>query len=123
VARLGDGWFGLERGSGTLWAWSRGRSSVTFDAWPRRAAAARLEFRVRSLSPRVVIARQNGREIWRGSAGADLSPTQSVPVRLEGGRGTVAFETDSPGVPEGPGAGARLLSFALYEPRLIVEPP
>ena len=46
-----------------------------------------------------------------------------MPLRLEGGRGTIEFETDSPGVPEGPGAGARLLSFALYDPSLIVEPP
>jgi hypothetical protein len=123
VARLGDGWYGIERGSGTLWAWSRGRSSVTLEAWPRRAAAARLEFRVRSLAPRVLTARQDGREIWRASAGADFTPRQSVPLRLEDGRGTIAFETDSPGVPEGPGAGARLLSFALYDPRLVVEPP
>ena len=120
VARLGDG---IERGSGTQWAWSRGRSSVTLEAWPARAAAARLEFRVRSLAPRVLIARQNGREIWRASAGVDLTPRQSVPLRLEGGRGKIELETDSPGVSEGPGAGARLLSFALYDPRLIVEPP
>jgi hypothetical protein len=123
VARLGDGWYGVERGSGATWAWSRGRSSVTLEAWPGRAAAARLEFRVRSLAPRVLIARQNGREIWRASAGADFTPRQSVPLRLEGGRGTIEFETDAPGVPEGPGAGGRLLSFALYDSRLVIEPP
>ena len=123
VARLGDGWYGMERGSGTTWAWSRVRSSVTLKAWPKRAAAARLEFRVRSLAPRVLIARQDGREIWRASVGADFTPRQSVPLRLEGGRGKIEFETDSPGVPEGPGAGGRLLGFALYDPRLVVEPP
>ncbi len=123
VARLGDGWYGMERGSGTTWAWSRGRSSVTLEAWPARAAAARLEFRVRSLAPRVLIARQDGREIWRASVGADFTPRQSVPLRLPGGRGKIEFETDSPGVPEGPGAGGRLLAFALYDPSLAVEPP
>jgi hypothetical protein len=97
--------------------------SVTLEAWPRRAAAARLEFRVRSLAPRVLIARQHGREIWRASVGADFTPRQSVPLRLPGGRGKIEFETDSPGVPEGPGAGGRLLAFALYDPSLAVEPP
>ncbi len=123
VARLGDGWYGMERGSGTTWAWSRGRSSVTLEAWPKRATAARLEFRVRSLAPRVLIASQDGREIWRVSVGADFTPRESVPLRLPGGRGRIEFETDSPGVPEGPGAGGRLLAFALYDPRLAVEPP
>jgi hypothetical protein len=123
VARLGDGWYGMERGSGTTWAWSRVRSSVTLEAWPKRAAAARLEFRVRSLAPRVLIARQDGGEIWRASVGADFTPRQSVPLRLQGGRGRIEFETDSPGVREGPGAGGRLLAFALYDPRLIVETP
>ena len=122
VARLGEGWYGMERGSGTTWAWSRGRSSVTLETWPKRAAAARLEFRVRSLAPRVLIARQYGREIWRTSVGEDFTPRQSVPLRLQGGVGKIEFETDSPGVPE-PGAGGRLLAFALYDPRLAVEPP
>ncbi|HYV40962.1 MAG TPA: hypothetical protein VEO02_04135, partial [Thermoanaerobaculia bacterium] len=64
-----------------------------------------------------------GHEIWRVSVGADFTPRQSVPLRLEGGRGKIEFETDSPGVLEGLGAGGRLLAFALYHPRLVVEPP
>ena len=123
VARLGDGWYGVERGSGSTWAWSRRRSTIMLEAWPKRDATLRLEFRARSLAPSTVIARQAGREVWRGSIGADLSPRESIPLRLEGGRGTIDLESDAPEVPEGPGTGARPLAFALYDARLVLPRP
>ncbi len=120
VATLRDGWYGREHLSSHTWAWCRGRGTVSIEAWPKGAQALRLEFSARSLAPRTVIVRQAGQEIWRGHVGVERTPRQSVAVQLAGGRATLEFDTDTPAVPEGPGAGARSLAFALYDAHLIV---
>ena len=121
VARLGEGWFGLERDRRHAWAWCRGRCTVTLEAWPKDSQALSLEFEARSLAPRAVLIRQDGQGLWRGSVGVELSPRHSVPVRLAGGRAAIEFSTDAPGIAESSGAGARLLTFALYDARLVLS--
>lgn len=123
VARLNEGWFGLERDRRHAWAWCRGRCSVALEAWPKDSQALRLEFDARSLVPRAVSVRQDGRELWRGSVGVARSPRYFVPVHLTGGRATIEFSTDTPGVPENAGTGARRLTFALSDARLVVPGP
>lgn len=126
IAALREGWFGIERDaghSGHVWAWSGGRGTIALESWPKNAAAARLEFRMRSLAPRTVILRQAGREIWRGSVGADLTPGQSVPVPMAAGQTTIEFSSETPGVPESANADARRLAFALYDTRLVLPEP
>jgi len=123
VAILREGWFGLERDRRHAWAWCRGRCTVALEAWPKDAQALRLEFDARSLVPRTVLVRKDGRELWRGAVGVERTPRYSVPVRLSGGRATIEFSTDAPGVAENGGAGARLLAFALYDARLAVPAP
>jgi hypothetical protein len=123
IAALREGWYGTERGSSHVWAWSGGRGTVALEAWPKGAEAPRLEFSMRSLVPRIVILRQAGREIWRGNVGVDLTPRQSVPVPLAGGQTLIEFATETSGVPEGPNADARLLAFAIYDARLALPEP
>jgi hypothetical protein len=123
VATLRDGWYGRERASGHTWAWSRGRAAIALEAWPKDAVVPRLEFALRSLAPRTVILSQAGRELWRGSVGVPLTPRQSVPVQMAGGHASIEFTTDSRGVPESGNADARLLAFALYDARLVVQKP
>ncbi len=123
VATLGEGWYGSERASGDTWVWCRGRGAVSIEAWPKDAQTLRLEFGARSLVPRALILRQAGREIWRGAVGVERTSRQSVAVQLAGGRAEVEFDTDAPAVPEVSGAGARSLSFALYDARLAVPAP
>ena len=123
VATLRDGWFGRERDSRHTWAWCRGRGRIELEAWPKGTQVPRLEFALRSLGPRTVILSQAGRELWRSRIGVQLTPRQSVPVRLAGGRASIELTTDTPGVRESGNADARLLAFALYDARLVVPRP
>jgi hypothetical protein len=110
---IGD-WPGISR---------HGRCTVALEAWPKDSQALRLEFDARSLVPRAVSVSQDGRELWRGSASVERSPRYFIPVRVAGGRAAIEFSTDTPGVPENAGTGARRLTFALYDARLVVSGP
>jgi hypothetical protein len=120
VARVGDGWFGREHSSKHEWFWARERGTLILESWPKaRGVDARLDFHLRSLTPRHVTIRQDGREIFH----IDLSDTLarcSIPIRVERGSAVIEFSTDLPSVRESPGANARVLAFALYDPRLVV---
>ena len=119
VASLRDGWFGRESDGRQDWFWSRGKSTVALEAWPKRDGAARLEFALRGISPRTVIIRADGREIWRGEAGSAVTSRQVVTIPLTNGRAAIEFASDAEPVREGPSPDARSLSFALYDPHLI----
>ena len=122
IARVGDGWFGAERHGRHVWSWAGQRGTLTLEAWPKDSAKLRVDFTLRSLTPRTVVIRQDGREIWRADIGINLS-RHSVPLEVTAGQATLEFSTDTPGVPEGPGADARLLAFALYDPHLTLAQP
>ena len=123
VATLRDGWYGLERASGHTWAWSHGRAAIAFEAWPKDTPVLRLEFAMRGVVPLTVILRQADRELWRGSVGVQLTPRQSVPVRLADGHASIEFSTGAPGVRENGNADARLITFAIDDARVIVPKP
>jgi hypothetical protein len=119
-AQLGSGWYGVERAGRLHWAWSDGSGQLAVESWPKRAHSLRLEFSIRSLKPRTVTIRQDGRELARLEVGEKLAP-HAVPIVIGAdGRAALEFSTDTPGVPESADAGARSLAFALYEPRLVV---
>jgi hypothetical protein len=92
---------------------------VFITATPPHSQVLHLEFGARSLVPRTVVVRQEGRETWRGPIGPERT-LQSVPVQLVDGHATLEFSTDTPGVPENTGAQARQLAFAVYDPRLTL---
>ena len=123
IATLKEGWFGAERDASHVWAWSGQRGTVALESWPKSAMTLRLQFRMRSLAPRIVVLRQAGREIWRGNVGEDMTPRQSVPVTLSVGQTTIEFATETPGVAEGPHPDARILAFALSDARLVLPDP
>ena len=123
VASLGDGWYGQERTSRHTWVWSRGHATIALQAWPKGKQSLRLDFSARSLTPRTMLIRQAGLELWRGKVGVEYLLRQSVPVQLTGGQATLEFDTDAPAAREGPNAGSRLLAFALYDARLGVPEP
>ncbi len=120
IARPGDGWFPAERHGRQRWQWSQARGAVIFETWPRSAdLTVRLDFQLRSLTPRTVVLRQGGREIWHAEIGASLS-SHHLGVPITGGRGAIEFSTETPGLPESSVAGARVLAFALYDLRVSV---
>jgi hypothetical protein len=119
IARVGEGWFGREESRSHHWSWCSGRGTLTLEAWPRATAPVQLDFSLRAMTPRTVIVRQDGREVWRGSVGQTLSH-HTVPLQIERGRATIELVSDTPGVRESPNADARELAFALYDLRLTL---
>ena len=120
VAHVGDGWFGREHSFKHQWFWARERGTLTLETWPKkRTVSVELELKMRSLVPRRVTIRQNGREIAHADVDASLM-SWSVPLPIADGRATLEFSTDTPAVPESANADARVLAFALYDPRLVV---
>jgi hypothetical protein len=122
IARVGEGWFGVEKSGSHTWSWSARRGSITLEAWPRANASLQLDFAVRALSPRSVLILQDGREIGRASADSKLS-RHTVPLVVTQGRATIEFVSDAPGVREGTNPDARELAFALYDLRLTPAKP
>lgn len=123
VARLGQGWYGIERDRREKWAWTRGPATVVFEAWPKTPKEVRFNFSLRSPSARTVVLRSGDRDLWRGDVGTQITARQSVVIPLSGGRATIEFSSSEPPIREAPGADARLLSFALYDPRLQFKEP
>ncbi len=120
IARPGPGWFPLEHSSRHRWQWTDTRGESIFETWPRsQPVSLQLDFALRSPTPRTVVVRQAGRELWRAAIDAKLS-THHVAIQIPPGQGVIEFATDTPGVPEGAAPGARSLAFALYDLRVSV---
>jgi len=118
-ARFNEGWFGRESNWRRAWTWSDGHGSVSVTSSPATSRSLRLEFETRSLAPCTVTIRQGGRQIWRGAVGTERTPASAV-VQLVDGRAVLTFSTDTPGTMENSKPGARLLAFAVYDPRLTL---
>ncbi len=122
LARTGQGWSGREESHSHHWSWCRGRGTLNLEAWPRTSAPVQLDFALRAVTPRTVIIRHEGRELWRASVGTALS-RHTVPLHIEHGRASVEFSSDTPPQREGTNPNARDLSFALYDLRLTLPKP
>ena len=119
IVRVANGWFGGERTRRHVWAWSRGASQLEVDAWPRAPRTWHLEFSTRSLIPRTVVVRQEGKELWRGEIGTARS-TIAFSFQAEGGGARLDFSTDQPAVRENANPDARALAVARYDPRVTL---
>ena len=118
LVHVNQGWFGAERTARHIWSWSDGRGELDFETWPLTPLSAQFEFSLRSLTPRTVVVRQAGVELWRGPVG-DKASRITLPLQLTAGRTRLEFSTDTPGTRESPNADARELAFAVYDPELI----
>ncbi len=119
IAHIGTGWYDRERTSHHAWTWTRHDGSIQLEAWPRHLATIRLEFGLRSLAPRTVVLRQDGREIWRGDVGTKLV-SHAIDIEIASGTTTLAFSTNEPPVAENGSPAGRALAFALYDVRVAV---
>ena len=122
IARIGEGWFGVERHGKHAWSWCGERGTVTIESWPKTSHPVQLQFSLRALGPRTVVLRADGREIWRTTVNATLTQ-HALALRIEAGTATVEFSTDTPPVPENTAPGARPIAFALYDLRLTLPKP
>jgi hypothetical protein len=115
-------WFELEHSPRHTWAWTRRGGRLTFESWPAVSRVVQVSFGLRGLTPRTVVIRERGREVWRGAVGGRVAEV-SLPVRLDSGTGFLEFAADAAPVTEGAAAGGRLLGFAVYDVRLSALPP
>lgn len=118
VVRFAGDWFGREEDRRHTWLWTQAHGTLTYETLPPVAAPLRIEFGLRSLAPRTVVLRHDGREVWRGEVTSTLARHTVVLAPAAGGRGTLAFSTDTPPTPEHDAPGARGLAFALYDMRV-----
>src|SRR5262249_34025125 len=77
-ARAGNGWYGLEKDPLHRWMWSGGAGEIALEAWPRDASLIRFEFAISCPSPRRVVLRQAGRELWHADIGPQPTARQAV---------------------------------------------
>jgi hypothetical protein len=122
ILQVAEGWYNLESGRGQRWAWSSGNGRLAFTVWSARPRTVRFDFALRSLSPRPVALRKDGRDLWRAEVGTSVA-RHSVIMPLDAGRTTVEFLTPTPPILETVGSGGRQLAFALYNPHLTVAEP
>lgn len=114
-----EGWFEPEHSLLHTWMWSSGTGQLEFETWPLKSSRAKIEFSLRSLAPCTVTVSQDGAVLWRGPVGSDRTPVAfSFPVK--DGRARLEFASDQPAQPESTLPGARLLTFAVYDPKLTV---
>lgn len=123
IVRHGDGWFGREHNRRHTWLWAREKGLLHIERWSHGGAPLRLVFSLRAMTPRTVVVRHLGREIWRGQTAMtasahtlDLPGSAASVVTLE-------FSCTEPPVLENASPGARELGFALYDLRLEAAPP
>jgi hypothetical protein len=117
LVHVDAGWFGAEHTLRHVWSWCEGRGELNFETWPLTPLTGQFEFSLRSLTPRTVVVRQAGVELWRGPVG-DKAVRVTFPLALGAGRTRLEFSSDTPGTRESPNADARALAFAIYDPRL-----
>ena len=116
IMRLGTDSYPTEHTWKHTWGWCGRTASLSIATWPASAEAKRIRLGLRAASPRVIeITDSLGRRLWQGRVGAvrqevELSPVPPGPQALR-------FRSDATLVVEGPGAGARGLGFAIYDPR------
>ena len=118
LVELGDGWFGTERDRSHAWAWSAGRGGIELKFWAPGREGVRVSLALRSLAPRLLEIRQEGRVVWRGEVGPQPQRIEFPVKRSAKDATTLEFVASGDPVREGAGADARPLSFAVYDVRM-----
>jgi hypothetical protein len=111
-----EGWFGIERLDRTTWIWSRGDATLQLHVRTSRQEDVGLRFSLRSLAPRKITIRSDGRVLWQGPVSdREFVRVELSHLTLAAGATTLQFTTDAAGTPESASAGARKLAFAIYD--------
>ncbi len=119
VVRAGDGWFDAEHSLRHHWTWSSGHGPLDIESWPHQTHRLRLEFNLRSLSPRNVTVTQNGVLLWSGRAGVERAAA-AIDFPLVEGHARLEFASDPPVASGASGTDARPLAFAVYDLRVTL---
>lgn len=114
----GPGWFPRESMGNEYWIWSQGESSLLLRHTGEETRTVNVHFGIRGLGERTVMARMEGRAVWKGAVSSQFEEVTIPGVALAPGQTSLLFTTDTPGIPESATANARALTFALYNLRL-----
>jgi hypothetical protein len=121
LAAAGAGWYPDESDAQHIWMWSSvADARVAIATKPGRTRPLGLKADLRSLEPRTVAIRQDGRVLWRGEVGRAGVPI-SLGVEAGNGSAVLDFSTDLPPARSGAKGDGRLLAFALYDVRVSDE--
>jgi hypothetical protein len=118
----GAGWFGHEHDSRHRWVWAESDGRLEIHTWPQPASVeVRLTMKLRGLAPRIVRARLDGREIWRGPITDNFSSVALPPLVVTGGHAELELSTDAPPVLENSQPDSRRLGFMIFDPKVVVS--
>jgi hypothetical protein len=120
--QIKTGWSAAEQDSDHIWSWASEQANLALVLRADIPRTGVFSGSLHSLVPREVTIRLGNREVWRGRVDSPRARF-SFPVALLPGETPVTFSTDTPGVLESDGPRARRLAFALYNPRLTLDPP
>lgn len=116
TARAGAEFYPLEHADGRTWAWASAASSIAVETSPRATAERTLTLELRTIAPRRMEVRQDGRILWAGEVGSRRQTLRVEGVRFTAGRAQVEIASDAAPVTEG--AGGRALGFAVFAVRV-----
>ena len=122
ISGADNGWFEGEHSARHAWSWNRGSARLDIETWPHSSRPVAFSFALRSLTPRTVTIRQDGKELWRGEVGRNYIPVR-IACHVAEGRAFLDMATDSPAVPDRSGSDARRVAFAIYDPCLAAADP
>jgi hypothetical protein len=114
VAKITDGWYGVERDRAARWAWTATRGSIAIETAPRRLPV-RVRLQVRAIAPRDLEIRHEGQVVFRGRLGVQRQWID-LPLLTAPANGVLPLDLYSPTAPvaENAQADARALGFALH---------
>jgi hypothetical protein len=114
VAKLGEGWHGVERHRRTAWAWSAKEGSLSIAASPPASGPLQMRLKVRVISPRELVVREGTAIVWRGTLDTKTQWIE-MPITPKDSRTiTLVLGSDAAPVRENEHPDARALGFALY---------
>lgn len=121
IVRQGSGWYGQEHSARHVWMWAPERGRLDIEVWPRTRPHVSVRMALMSVIPRRIKITEDGVACWNGTIGPTASPL-TVVAALTNGRARLDFSTDSPPVRGTPAGDIRILSFAVYDPKIIPGP-
>jgi hypothetical protein len=118
TASLGAGWFPVEHGKKTHWAWSGKTGEVQLDVWRAKQTVANLQFHLRAIARRTIEIKQDNTVLWRGVVDTTRQLVE-IPVGvITSGRVVVEITTTALPILENSSEDARALSIAIYDVRV-----
>ena len=120
--RTDGGWFNPEQNFNHVWCWSGGTARLEIEVHPAVSKIGRIEFGTRSMAPGTLQVSQDGQMLWRGPVDRSRSPA-ALNFQITDGHAHLEFSSDVPFVRENPSTDARQLTFAIYDPKLLLLTP